>query len=77
MIVIKNYIKGGITMYEKVITLLMICSCLILSACYAGGYSSSRPATKPAKSGNYEWELNVNTSELEYCTKRGIARYCL
>ena len=79
MIVIKNYINGGITMYEKVITLLVICSCLIFSACYAEGYSSSRPATKPAKSStlNYEWELNVNTSELEYCTKRGIARYCL
>jgi len=52
---------------------------LFLHACCAGGHSSySRPATKPAKDeGRYKFELNINTSELEYCRRSGLARYCL
>jgi len=59
--------------------ILALTCLLFVSSCCAGGYSGSSRRTPPPKTdqGGYEWELNVNTSELEYCTKRGIARYCL
>jgi len=64
-------------MHEEVITLLMTCSCLIFSACYAGGSGYSSPSRNSNQDSDWEWELNTNTSELEYCIKRGITRTCL
>jgi len=59
--------------------IILALNCLLFfTSCYAVGYSgSSRTPPPKTDQGGYEWELNVNTSELEYCTKRGIARYCL
>ena len=64
-------------MYKVVITILFISSCLIFSACYAGGYSSSHPAKHKNSKSDWEWELNTETSELELCSRDGIVRICL
>jgi len=68
-------------MKKALIALLFVSVCFgLLSACYAGGgYSNSSYRTNPPEqeSREWDWELNTNTSELEYCTKRGIARICL
>jgi len=51
---------------------------LFIQACCGGGHSGySRPASKPAEDEGYKFELNINTSELEYCRRSGLARYCL
>jgi len=65
------------TLTLKTLLIASLC-CGLLSGCCGGGHSGySRPAKKPAKDEGYKFELNINTSELEYCRRSGLARYCL